>query len=79
MNNIEKYSAIFCEALEVENKDLEGLKYQDVIGWDSIGHMNLISELEEGFDIMLETDDIVDFSSFEKGMEILKEKYGIQF
>ncbi len=79
MNNIEKYSAIFCDALEVENKDLVGLKYQDVIGWDSIGHMNLISELEEGFDIMLETDDIVDFSSFEKGMEILNEKYGIQF
>lgn len=79
MNNIEKYSAIFCAALEVEEKDLEGLKYQDVIGWDSIGHMSLISELEDGFDIMLETDDIVDFSSFKKGMEILKVKYGIEF
>lgn len=79
MSNIEKYSAIFCETLEVESKDLEGLKYQDVVAWDSIGHMSLISELEDGFDIMLETDDIVDFSSFKKGMEILNQKYGINF
>ena len=46
--------------------------------WDSVGHMTLIAALEDTFDIMMETDDIVDFSSFEKGKEIL-EKYGIKF
>jgi len=32
--------------------------------------------VEESFDIMMETDDIIDFSSFKKGIEILK-KYDV--
>ena len=43
-----------------------------------IGHMTLIAALEEKFKISFETDDIVDFSSYLKGIEILK-KYKIQF
>ena len=39
--------------------------------------MTLISALEENFKISIETDDIVDFSSFKKGIEILK-KYKVQ-
>lgn len=45
--------------------------------WDSVGHMGLIAALEEAFGIMLDTDDIIDLSSFEKGQEILK-KYNIE-
>ena len=56
----------------------EKLKYNDIPEWDSIGHMTLMSGLEEEFKISIETDDIVDFSSFEKGKEILK-KYKINF
>ena len=41
--------------------------------------MNLIANLEEAFDIMMETDDIIDLSSYEKGIEILKEKYDVSF
>ena len=59
-------------ALEV----LDGLKFNEIEEWDSIGHMSLMSALEEAFDISLETDDIVDFSSYEKGKDILK-KYNI--
>ena len=40
--------------------------------------MTLISSLEDEFDIMMETDDIIDFESYEKGIEILK-KYGVSF
>ena len=54
------------------------LKYNDIPEWDSIGHMTLISGLEDEFKISIETDDIVDFSSFEKGKEILK-KYKVTF
>jgi acyl carrier protein len=39
--------------------------------------MSLISALEEAFDIMMDTDDIIDFSSYEKGKEILK-KYDVE-
>ncbi len=51
-------------------------KYQDVPAWDSVGHMSLISELEDSFDIQFETDDIVDFNSYKKGIELLK-KYDV--
>ena len=56
--------------------ELAKLTYQSVALWDSIGHMALITELEEAFNIMIETDDIIDFNSYKKGFEILK-KYGI--
>ena len=54
------------------------LAYQGVENWDSVGHMSLVAELEDTFDIMLETDDIIDFSSYDKGIEILR-KYDIEF
>ena len=38
--------------------------------------MELISVLEDTFDIMMETEDIIDFSSYEKGKEILS-KYDV--
>ena len=77
MSNIEKYRNTFVESLSINLKDLkEDLKYNDIPEWDSIGHMTLMSNLEEEFDINIETDDIVDFSSFKKGIEILK-KYKV--
>lgn len=78
MTNKEKYVEAFKTSLDVKEEQLAGLKYQDIPAWDSVGHMGLVAELEDTFDIMMETDDIVDFSSFEKGMEILT-KYNIAF
>lgn len=77
MVNIEKYNQAFISALDVQENQLEGLKYQDVPTWDSVGHMGLISELEDAFDIQFETEDIVDFNSYAKGKELLK-KYGVE-
>ena len=79
MTNLEKYSKVFCDTLEISEDKLAGLKYQDVVLWDSVGHMTLGANLEEAFDIMLETDDIIDLSSFEKGMEILSKNYNVEF
>ncbi len=77
MENKKKYQDIFVESLAIDLKKFdEKIKYNEIEEWDSIGHMTLMSALEEEFKITLETDDIVDFSSFEKGKEILK-KYGI--
>jgi acyl carrier protein len=56
----------------------DDLLYNTIPEWDSIGHMGMIAAIEETFDIMMETDDIIDFSSYKKGFEIL-EKYGIKF
>lgn len=81
MTNIEKYDQAFAEGLEIDPTeiDLKTLKYQDIPEWDSVGHMGLISALEDAFDIMMDTDDIIDLSSYEKGMEILKANYDIEF
>ena len=79
MNNTEKYNQSFISALSINGKVLnDNLKYNDIPEWDSFGHMTLISALEETFSINIETDDIVDFSSYNKGKKIL-EKYKIKF
>lgn len=80
MTNLEKYINVFVETFEVSADEAQGLKYQDIEAWDSVGHMGLISALEDAFDIMMDTDDIIDFNSFEKGKEILaKADYGVEF
>jgi acyl carrier protein len=77
MNNLEKYNSVFITNLKVEETELNKLRYQDPAIWDSVGHMGLIAALEEAFDIMIDTDDIIDFSSYLKGKEILK-KYNVE-
>lgn len=76
MSNREKYDNAFIESFDVREDQLAGMEYQGVAAWDSVGHMGLISELEDAFDIQMETDDIVDFNSYEKGIELLK-KYDV--
>ena len=77
MSNKENYKKTFIEALSIkEDQFNENMKYNDISEWDSIGHMTLISTLEEKFKISIETDDIINFSSFNEGIKILK-KYGI--
>ena len=78
MENSQKYKSIFLQSLGIgEDEFNEEIKYNEIPEWDSIGHMTLMSGLEEEFNITIETDDIVDFSSFKKGKEIL-EKYKIK-
>lgn len=79
MTNLEKYNKAFRDLFELDDSQLSGLKYQGIDMWDSVGHMTLVANIEDAFDIMMETDDIIDLSSYEKGMEILSEKYGIAF
>lgn len=78
-NNSDIYREAFISSLSIDPKNFsEELKYNEIEEWDSIGHMTLIAAIEEKFEISIETDDIVDFSSFKKGKEILK-KYKITF
>ena len=79
MSNLDKYIDIFAETFEIDREKVPHLTYQCIDAWDSVGHMGLIANLEDAFDIMMDTEDIIDFSSFEKGKEILSTKYGIEF
>ena len=76
MTNLEKYNNAFIESFGVTEEQLAELAYQSIEDWDSVGHMQLIATLEDAFDIMFDTDDIIDFSSYEKGKELIA-KYGI--
>ena len=76
MENQEKYKAVFRESFGIDDSKIHGLNYQDIPEWDSVGHMGLMTSLEEAFNIEMEIDDIIDLSSFEKGKEILS-KYSV--
>ncbi len=73
-----QYKSAFQEGLGADDSAItEDLEFNSIEEWDSIGHMGLIAALEEEFNISFETDDIVEFSSYKKGIEILK-KYQVK-
>ncbi len=79
MDNNERYFNVFKEVFDLEGNQIsDSFSYESVPQWDSIGHMSLIASLENEFNIMLEMDDVIDFSDFGKGKEILK-KYKVDF
>jgi acyl carrier protein len=77
-NNLSTYDSVFLDSFGINQELLNDLKYQDIPEWDSVGHMGLMGSLEEAFKIEMEIDDIIDFSSYKKGKDILV-KYNITF
>jgi acyl carrier protein len=79
MSNDERIKKIFSESLGVSlNMVKDELQYNTIPEWDSIAHMVLVAALENEFDIMMDTDDIIDMSSLRKAKVIL-EKYAVSF
>ena len=74
----QKYNGVFCSVFEVNQSAAKDLSYQGIDEWDSVGHMGLMGELEDSFEITLEMEDIIDFSSYAEGKKILA-KYGVDF
>lgn len=59
----------FKESFDLEDDaNTAKLVYQDYPEWTSVGHMILVAALESEFDTMLETDDILEMSTFEKAV-----------
>lgn len=79
MTNNEKLIRAFAETLQIEQAQVtDHLKYNAIAEWDSVGHMSLVAALEEIFDVLLDTDDIIELSSVVKAREILI-KYDVNF
>lgn len=77
MSTLDTIRDLFRQSFDLEDgASVDDLAYRAIPGWDSVGHMRLIAALETEFDIMLETDDVLDLSSFAKGLDILG-KYGV--
>lgn len=78
MNNT-KLTQAFVTALGIPDAQVvTELAYGKITQWDSTAHMILIAELENVFEVMLDTDEIIDLSSYQKAKEILS-RYGIEF
>ena len=74
----ERLKKVFVSALGLPpEKDVAKLVYSEDPLWDSAAHMQLVGALEDEFDIMLETDDVIDLSSFQEAVRIVR-KYGVE-
>jgi acyl carrier protein len=79
MQNLARLKNAFVEGLSIsKDSDFASLEYRGIEEWDSVAHMLLIGEIENVFDVMLETQDVIDMSSFTKAQDILT-KYGVTF
>ena len=77
MDNKKKYEKVFMDSFSISKAKLKkDLKYNTIPQWDSVGHMSMNAALEDAFNITFEMDDIIDFSSYKPGKEILK-KYKV--
>lgn len=78
MTNIDKYNQAFVEVFGVNESVLnDSFAKDNVDGWDSVHQLNIIALLEESFDIMFDPEDIMEFTSYGKGRELLK-KYEVE-
>lgn len=73
MTTEEKMQAAFVEGLgiDAEATDWDTLSYRSIEQWDSIAHMALVVAIEDAFDVMLDTSDIIDMSSYRVALKIL--------
>jgi acyl carrier protein len=71
--NTARLAAAFAEALGVDISTIsDDLTYNSIPEWDSVAHMALVAAIEEAFDIMIDTEDVIDMSSFAKAKDIVK-------
>lgn len=78
MSNIEKLKNAFVEGLELPMEEVENATMENVDKWDSIGQMSLIAIIEDEFGIELEQEEVMRFTSFAAGVDILK-NHNIEF
>lgn len=77
MTNLGKLNSIFCEVFSVEESALNSeFNKCNVEGWDSVRQLSLTSSVEDEFDIMLDAEDILEFTSYDNAKAVLA-KYDV--
>ena len=77
MTNLEKYNKVFINVFGVKESALDDtFTFKAVHQWDSVAHLSLISQLEDVFDIMFDSEDILHYESYDNGKKIML-KYGV--
>jgi acyl carrier protein len=75
MTTQDRLAAIFEKVFGVEAADFSpDLAPEDVLRWDSLGHMTLVMDLEDAFGVHFEVDEITEMSSGRKILDLLKAK-----
>ncbi|WP_214703541.1 MULTISPECIES: acyl carrier protein [unclassified Exiguobacterium] len=73
MSKLEVYNMAFRNGLELEGDVvLEEMKLGESTEWDSIGHMTLIAEIEDAFDVYIDSDEMTEFHSYKSGIALLQ-------
>ncbi|AUS78673.1 acyl carrier protein [Actinoalloteichus sp. AHMU CJ021] len=73
MTLVERLRGVFVQALDLgQDVEVEKLEYRGVDAWDSVGHMTLVAAVEDEFDVQLDTDQVIDMSSFKVAADMLK-------
>lgn len=72
VTGLDQLKNAFVAALGIgSDANFDALAYGVTPGWDSVAHMNLVAEIENTFNVMLSTEDVIDMSSFSKAKEIV--------
>ena len=50
------------------------MSFDDIPGWDSVGHMNLVTELEARFAVTLDMDEILTMDSVKAVRDLIARK-----
>ena len=78
MTNIEKYNEIFAEVFGADASQLgDSYGKETVAEWDSVHQLNIITLMEDTFDLLLDPEDIMACTNYKAGKEILA-KNGIE-
>lgn len=72
MTNLEKYNDIYVQVFGADVALLgDNYNKETVSEWDSVHQLNIISLMEETFDLMLDPEDIMACTGYNAGKEIL--------
>lgn len=74
---LKKYNEVFIKIFNVEESELGDLVYKDSVDWNSMSQIALVSSIEESFEIDFDMDDIYNLTSYEKGKQLLRSKFGV--
>ena len=70
-----RVATIFEKTFGIDAADFSrDIAPEDVLRWDSLGHMSLVMNLEDTFGVHFEVDEITELSSGGKILEILQAK-----
>lgn len=78
MRDTQKIDEAFTRALGLPaGTSLDGLAYGTHAEWDSIGHLQLMAEIEEAFGITLAAEDVVGMTDYDSVRQVLRARYAL--